>query len=292
MRQPICKNAEALLKTLGSQLERNTAPASETREVVEDGPVKPGEPSGLDQRAAPPQPAPSSQAERRSAVSSQQSPEPDPAPNPQPLTPSLFRQEGEYWTLAFEGTVCRVRNTLGMQYLARLLLYPHHEFHVLTLVSGGADPGAVPSHHAGAGAADSTSSNPTQRSHSSLTDAGEVLDAQAKAAYKQRLQELQAELEEAQAWNDAGRVEKVQAEIAFLTDELTRAVGLGGRVRKAASPAERARVNVTLAIRTARKRITANHPALGQYLSRTIKTGYFCAYIPNPTHRFRGRKPL
>ena len=52
--------------------------------------------------------------------------------------------------------------------------------------------------------------------------------------------------------------------------------------RRAASPAERARVNVTLAIKAALKRITANHPALGQYLARTIKTGYACLYAPAP----------
>jgi hypothetical protein len=62
-----------------------------------------------------------------------------------------------------------------------------------------------------------------------FTDAGEVLDPQARAAYRQRLRDLQAELAEAQSFNDAGRSEKLQDEIAFLTQELAQAVGLGGR---------------------------------------------------------------
>jgi non-specific serine/threonine protein kinase len=119
--------------------------------------------------------------------------------------------------------------------------------------------------------------------HTELGDAGEHLDAQAKATYKQRLRELRAELDEAQAFNDLGRTDKIQAEIDFLTAELTRAVGLGGRVRKAASPLERARVNVTLAVKTALKRVTVHHATLGQYLARTIKTGYTCVYTPDPS---------
>lgn len=119
--------------------------------------------------------------------------------------------------------------------------------------------------------------------HAGLGDAGELFDTQAKAAYKQRLQELLSELEEAQAFNDIGHVDKIRQEIDFLTTEITRAVGLGGRIRKAASPVERARVNVTLAIKTALKRISTRHPALGHYLTRTIKTGYACVYTPDPS---------
>lgn len=73
-----------------------------------------------------------------------------------------------------------------------------------------------------------------------------------------------------------------QAEIDFLTQELAHAVGLGGRARKAGSPAERARVNVTRAIKAAVTRITTRHPALGHYLTRTITTGYRCTYTPDP----------
>jgi hypothetical protein len=68
----------------------------------------------------------------------------------------------------------------------------------------------------------------------------------------------------------------------FLTDELTAAVGLGGRARKPGSPAERARVNITRAIRGALARIRAHSPALADHLDATIHTGTFCAYTPDP----------
>jgi hypothetical protein len=53
------------------------------------------------------------------------------------------------------------------------------------------------------------------------------LDATAKAAYRARLTELGAELEEAEAGNDPARATRARAERDFLVAELARAVGLG-----------------------------------------------------------------
>jgi hypothetical protein len=116
----------------------------------------------------------------------------------------------------------------------------------------------------------------------SLGDAGELLDAQARAAYRHRLDDLRSELEAARACNDPGRAGRAQHEIEILTGELARAVGLGGRERRAGSHAERARVNVTRAITLALAKIAAERPDLGQHFARTVKTGTFCAYVPDP----------
>jgi hypothetical protein len=115
-----------------------------------------------------------------------------------------------------------------------------------------------------------------------LGDAGALLDPQARAAYKRRVQDLREELEEARAFNDAGRAQRAQEELEFLTHELARAVGFGGRQRLAASAAERARTNITHAIKAALRKINAHHPMLGQHLALTIKTGVFCSYTPDP----------
>ena len=194
----------------------------------------------------------------------------------EPAASTLFRQEGEYWTLAFAGHVCRVKGTRGMQYLAHLLRAPHQEFFAVALAAGNPAGSESAADSVGQGLASELSVQ------AGLSDAGEVLDARAQAAYKQRIAELQADLAEAQAFNDPGRIEKLQAELEFLTQELAQAVGLGGRSRKAASSTERARVNVTRAIRAAITRIATNHPALGQYLEQTIKTGTACSYTPAP----------
>ena len=48
---------------------------------------------------------------------------------------NLFRREGDYWTVIFDGHTVRVRDLKGMHYLARLLADPGREYHVLDLVA-------------------------------------------------------------------------------------------------------------------------------------------------------------
>ena len=74
----------------------------------------------------------------------------------------------------------------------------------------------------------------------------------------------------------------VEEEIDAITDELTAAVGIGGRDRRVGSASERARVAATRGIRSALDRISASHPVLGQHLNVAIRTGTYCAYEPDP----------
>jgi non-specific serine/threonine protein kinase len=115
-----------------------------------------------------------------------------------------------------------------------------------------------------------------------LGDAGVLLDAAAKAAYKARIDELHAELEQAEGWNDPGRAARARQELEVLVAELARAVGLGGRDRRAAAHAERARLNATRAIRAAMANLAEANPALGRHLSLTVRTGRYCSYAPDP----------
>jgi tetratricopeptide (TPR) repeat protein len=113
-------------------------------------------------------------------------------------------------------------------------------------------------------------------------DAGEMLDDQAKAAYRRRLSELREELETAKEIGNVERAEKAEREIDALTKELSRAVSLGGRNRRAASASERARQSVTKSIKSVLERIAQGNAALGDLFSRCIKTGTFCCYQPAP----------
>jgi tetratricopeptide (TPR) repeat protein len=109
-----------------------------------------------------------------------------------------------------------------------------------------------------------------------------MLDEQAKTAYRSRVSELHEELEEAKRLGRADRAEQVEEELDALTRELSRAVGLGGRNRRAASASERARQSVTKSIKSALERIAQLEAALGDHLLRCIKTGNFCVYRPDP----------
>ena len=184
---------------------------------------------------------------------------------------NVFRREGDYWSVSFEGHTVRVRDLKGMRYLARLLADPGRESHVLDLVAAETGSGAQ-----------LDSSQAAGLPRSALGDAGEGLDAQAKGAYRRRLAEIEDDIEQARATGDAERAAQADAEREFLVQELARAFGLGGRDRRAASASERARAAVTRAVRQAMTRIAEHHPELGEHLSRTIRTGTYCAYVPDP----------
>jgi len=115
-----------------------------------------------------------------------------------------------------------------------------------------------------------------------------MLDAQAKAAYRRRLVELRAELEEAEAFHDAGRTARARAEMEAISEQLAGAVGLGGRDRRAASASERARSAVTKRIAEALKRIAEASPALADHLRGRVRTGTFCVYVPDAATNWRG----
>ena len=184
---------------------------------------------------------------------------------------NVFRREGDYWLVVFEGQIVRLRDMRGIRYLARLLANPGREFHVVDLV--GLEQG---------GPADTTHVTEPGLRFRDAGDAGEMLDARAKEAYRRRLTEIEDDLEEARALGDASRVAQATAERDFLARELSRAVGLGGRDRRVGSAAERARASVTRAVRQAMGRIRAQHPPLGAHLERAIRTGTYCAYLPDP----------
>jgi tetratricopeptide (TPR) repeat protein len=162
--------------------------------------------------------------------------------------------EGDTWLLALGDASLRLKDVLGVRYVARLVADPEREIHALDLAGAGDDETGG--------------------------DAGEVLDANARAAYKRRLAELDEELREAESWNDGARVLRARTERELLSSELSRAVGLGGRSRRTGSAAERARIAVTRRIRDMIKRVSEQAPELGRYLENTIKTGTYCAYRP------------
>jgi non-specific serine/threonine protein kinase len=201
----------------------------------------------------------------------------EPSPTPRrtdATTAGSFKLKGEFWNITFGESAFQLRAVLGLTYIAHLIRHAGTEFHVTDLVdlADGAQTGEATS-----------SSLPRELSTArSLGDAGEVIDAQAKAQYRRRLAELREELEEAQALNDLGRVDRCREEIEALSDQLAGGIGLSGRHRRAASHVERARVSVTKRIAIALKKLQEHDPVLATYLRGRIKTGTLCCYEPDP----------
>jgi hypothetical protein len=96
------------------------------------------------------------------------------------------------------------------------------------------------------------------------------LDAQRRHAA-----ELREELEEARQFNDPERVARAGDALASLVSELSQSAAGRGPA------AERARLNVTRAIRSAIAKIAEQEPELGHLLNTSVRTGSSCVYEPD-----------
>ncbi|HLW69504.1 MAG TPA: AAA family ATPase [Candidatus Binataceae bacterium] len=186
----------------------------------------------------------------------------------------IFAVHGEYWVLGLGGATFQLKDAKGLGHLQRLLRYPEIEFHALDL-------SAAPREETSTAAIGGELPQGVSIRAGLAGDAGEVLDFQAKQEYRRRLTELREEFEELRERGKLEAAEEVEREIEFLEHELVQAVGLGGRDRRSGSIAERARLNVTRAIRSTVRKIGEHHRALGELLDRTIRTGAFCVYQPD-----------
>jgi len=171
---------------------------------------------------------------------------------------ATFRQEGDFWTLAFGGLAVQLTHQKGFSDLARMLERPGAEIHCLELAdrpaeTGGRDP---------------------------------VMDDRARREIQARARELQREIDDADAAHDAGRAERAREELDRIVETLSGAFGLGGRSRALGSMAERARSAVTWRIRSAIKKISKAHPRLGRHLDNAVRTGTFCVYEPETPIRW------
>jgi predicted ATPase len=185
---------------------------------------------------------------------------------------AVFARRGDYWSISFCGRSFSLKAAKGLEYIQRLLQNPGKEFNCLDLLS---------QLNAPLNNQEATFESSDFLNIGGPGDAGEMLDAQAKEQYRRRLRELREELEEQRDRGDGERAARTASEIDFLAREIARAVGLGGRDRRAGSAAERARLNATRTIRASIERISAFDSSLGEALTSAIKTGNFCSYTPN-----------
>ena len=171
----------------------------------------------------------------------------------------VFRRDGDWWTIGFGDRQARLPDAKGLHDIRVLLAAPGRTVTAADLLA------ATSGTDAAAGA---------------TLGADEVLDQTARAAYRARLAELDEELADADAGHDLERAARARFERQLLVDELSAALGLGGRARLLGSGAERARKAVTARIRNSLRRMDRVHPALAEHLSASITTGSSCSYLP------------
>lgn len=191
------------------------------------------------------------------------------AQRPTEAETNVFRRDGDVWAIRFAGKELRLKDGKGPRYLATLLGSPGREVHVLQFSAG-----AVASSSVAAGA---------QAGLSIGALGGGVDDApdqEARRAYRERIEDLRAELDEAEQFADSGRAEALRAELEQLMAQLAGRFGSRAPTR---GPAETARKAVTKVLRTQIGRLLDVHPALGRHLRDTVRMGTVCVYAPPST---------
>lgn len=181
-----------------------------------------------------------------------------------------FVREGEYWVVAMDGAKARLRDRRGLGQLWQLLSSPGVDFLALELLQL-----TSPGEKHGSGKPDASLGVLYQHEEP-------IFDSRAFQELRATVKSVEGELAEAEQTNDLGRAEALRLEKEKLVEALASATGLGGRTRKTASPAEKARVNVTRTLRSAIAAIEKQAPSLGAYLDRHVETGRTCRYEPDP----------
>ena len=168
---------------------------------------------------------------------------------------AVFRREGRVWNVSLAGRSATVPHCVGLHYLAQLVANPGVDIDAISLASGhtlGPTGTCVP-----------------------------LLDTQAVAAYRRRIEELHADVDDAEACADLERASRARIELDDYIDRLARTMGLHGDSRPFADDAERARVSVHKAIKRALRAIADADPTLARHLDRGVVTGMRCRYDPS-----------
>jgi hypothetical protein len=165
-------------------------------------------------------------------------------------------REGRLWRVQLGAHHALVEHCIGMLHLAVLLANPESEIPAMDLAAG----------VAALGSSDGRTGFSAQP----------VLDRVAAQQYRQRLSQVNAEIED----HDPERSARARAERDWIVAELAAGTGLGGRPRHVPDSAERARLAVGKAIRRAIARIDAADPVTGGHLRRSVHTGVRCWYLP------------
>jgi hypothetical protein len=169
-------------------------------------------------------------------------------------------RQGRKWLLALGPRSVLVDHRIGVLHLAVLIANPGREIDAIDLASGLSILGKANR--------DNPSSQP-------------MLDREAIRGYRNRLAELQREIDALDARNDRDRAAHARAERDWLTSELAATAGLGNRTRGFPTNQERARIAVGKAIRRAVHHISEADRVIGEHLRHTLHTGTRCSYLPS-----------
>jgi hypothetical protein len=109
----------------------------------------------------------------------------------------------------------------------------------------------------------------------------DVIDAAALRAYRDRVNDLRSDIDEAEDHHDIVRAERLREELDTLLEHISASAGLGNRSRQFTSSHERARVAVRKSLSRVFDDIVAQEPWLGAQLADCVHTGLVCRFEPH-----------
>lgn len=166
------------------------------------------------------------------------------------LSTGTIRHSGRHWLFEVDGRQALVADRIGVRHLIQLLANPGRSISALELTG------------------------------SMTGEAGQqLLDDDARTAYRRQAEARQGELALAELDEDLARGEYLRDQIAALTEELEKSTGIGGRPRYFPDSGERARTAVRKAIKRAIDELTAAEPVIGERIRATVTTGSTCCYV-------------
>lgn len=188
-------------------------------------------------------------------------PTPVPVVAPAPAQ-NLFRSEGAIWRVRFRGGPTQtLPDSRGMGYLRLLIQQQGKQVSTSALIA-------------------TVSCRPET---SAVHGSDKLADATALAAYRQRYEELEADIAEARANNDLGQLSRLQEERQSLGEELARIAMPNGDSKCSKNDREQQRRNVFMAINRALKKIRMYMPELADHFcTPTLRRGNSPSYHPHP----------
>jgi hypothetical protein len=170
---------------------------------------------------------------------------------------NVFRREQDFWGISFGGKIIHLKDSAGLGYIAELLRAPGKEIEALALVGQPSDG----------------------KPQSSVAGPMEMADEKTIRTVRAALQEREKELAGLPKSESAHR-EKLIEEIDQLKRYLQKNQGFGGRLRKTADTAEKARKAASAAVTRTIAEIQHHHPELAVHLKSSLALGRTLLYRP------------
>ena len=191
---------------------------------------------------------------------------------------SEFRLSGEFWTITYEGTTARFKDSKGLRYVAILITRRNEKVFVRDLLEAVDGVGEVNVEGKLLSKMNDSELECHGLSVTRLGNAVEVLDDNGRKLYEKELTDLERRMAET---NDPSAQVELAEERDTLKRQYAAAAGRTRNPRMFQNPIERMRKSVSNRIAAAVAKINKSLPPLGRHLKNSLRTGMFCSYQPD-----------